>query len=237
MARQLGFILASVLTASSALAHDDTRPRILTVGGTGEVSVVPDRADVGLAVEASERSLEEAEKGVTEAVARVLKVCDELGIPRNLVGSAQLMVQPQYETGKIISGRPKIVGYIVSRQLSVDLRDLSRLGRLLQGAVDAGANQVSGPSFGSSRKDEHQRAALAKAAEDAQANARELAKTLGVKLGRLHSLSASEAGGEPPREMYATRMKAMVGQESAAASYEPGEIKFHASVTAEYDLP
>jgi uncharacterized protein YggE len=239
MARRLSFLLASILLIPGpAPAHEEPRPRLLTVTGSGDVSVVPDRADVGLAVEASEKTLADAEKNVADGVARLLKLCDGLEIPRNQVRSAQSIVQPQYDEGSLVSGgRPRIVGYIVSRQVEIDLRDLSRLGRLLQGAVESGANRITGTSFGSSKKEEHQRAALAKAADDAQASAQVLAKSLGVKLGRLHSLSANESGGEPQPLFYQARMKSMAAEAPAAATYEAGEIRFSASVTADFDLP
>jgi hypothetical protein len=227
--------LVALTLCAAAAAHDEPRPRLLAVSGEGEVEVAPDRVDVGFSVEASEKSLADAEKAVTEATARLLKLCDALGIPRGDVRSAQLSVHPQYDGG-VISSRPRIVGYRVSRQIDVDLRDLAKLGRLLQGAVETGANRVSGVTLGSTRRDEHQRAALAKAAEDARANAEVLARTLGVKLGRLHSLTASESGGMPQPMPFETRMKAMSAP-AADQTYEAGEIRFQATVTAEFDLP
>ena len=228
--------LGALIFCAAAAAHDGPKDRLLTVGGEGEVEVAPDRADVGFSVEASEKSLADAEKAVTEATAKLLRLCDSLGIPKAEVRSAQLIVNPQYDGG-VVSNRPRIVGYYVSRQIDIDLRDLSKLGKLLQGAVDTGANRMSGVSFGSTRKDEHQRAALARAAEDAKANAEALAKATGVKLGRLHTLVASESGGMPMMMMeQRMNMKAM----SAPApdqTYQAGEIKFQASVTAEFDLP
>jgi hypothetical protein len=227
--------LVALTLAATAAAHEEPRPRLLTVSGEGEVEVAPDRADVGFSVEASEKNLADAEKAVTDGVARLLKLCDALGIPKADVRSAQLNVHPQYDGG-VVSSRPRIVGYFVSRQVDVDLRDLGKLGKLLQGAVETGANRVSGVGFGSTKKDEHQRAALARAAEDARANAEVLARAMGVKLGRLHALSASESGAAP--EMFQPRMamKAMAGAD-AEQGYQAGEIRFQASVTAEYDLP
>lgn len=232
--RYAGALVALIFSAAAA-AHEEARPRLLTVTGQGEVKVAPDRADVSFAVEAAEKTLADAEKQVGAGVAQLLKLCESLEIPKAQVRSAQLSVAPQYDSS-IVSGRPKIVGYTVSRQVDVDLRDLARLGRLLQGAVDHGANRVSGVSFGSTKKDEHQRAALALAAEDAKANAAALARTMGVKLGRLHALTAAESGGMPQPMMYTmqARSKAM---EMADQSYQAGEMTFQAAVTAEFDLP
>ena len=232
--RRFTCALVALTFSAAAAAHDEPKSRLLAVSGEGEVSVAPDRADVSFSAEASEKSLADAEKAVTESTAKLLKLCESLGIPKSHVRSAQLNVSPQYDGG-VISSRPRIVGYFVSRQVDVELRDLGKLGKLLQGAVEGGANRVGGVSFGSTRKDEHQRAALALAAEDAKANAEVLAKAMGVKLGRLHTLAASESGGAPPMPMMQLR-KAMVS-EAADQTYQAGEMKFQASVTAEFDLP
>lgn len=230
-----GIALGALIFAAAAAAHDEPRPRVLSVSGTGEVEVTPDRADVAFAVEASEKALADAEAAVGEGVAALLKLCESLGIPKQRIRSAQLSVQPQYD-GSIVNNRPRIVGYLVSRQVDVDLQDLSRLGRLLQGAVAGGANRVSGVQFGSSKEDEHQREALARAAADARANAEVLARTLGVKLGRLRMLVAAESGGAP-QPMYLERKTMAASGMAADQTYEAGVIRFGATVNVEYDLP
>ncbi len=229
-------LVALTLFSAAAAAHEEPRPRLLTASGEGEVEVAPDRADVAFSVEASEKQLADAERIVTEGATRLLKLCDSLGIAKGDVRSAQLSVHPQYDSG-VVSNRPRIVGYFVSRRVDVDLRDLSKLGKLLQGAVETAANRVSGVSFGSSRKDEHERAALARAAEDAKANAETLARAMGVKLGRVHAMVASASGGMP-MEMRARTFGAMkMAGDGAEQSYQAGEMKFQASVTVEFDLP
>lgn len=228
--------LVALMFCAAAAAHDEGRPRLLAASGEGEVKVAPDRADVAFAVEAGEKTLADAEQKVGDGVVSLLKLCDALGIPKQRVRSAQLSVQPQYD-GSIVSNRPRIVGYVVSRQVDVELDDLAKLGRLLQGAVESGANRVAGVGFRSSKKDQHQRAALALAAEDARDNAAVLAKALGVKLGRLHALNSSESGGMP-QPMYFERKRALSAAPAAVEqSYEPGEIRFNATVNVEYDLP
>lgn len=231
---RLAGALVALMFSAAAAAHEEPRPRLLTVAGIGEVKVAPDRADVSFAAEASEKALGDAEKAVSDGVARLLKLCESLDIPKTQIRSAQLSVQPQYD-GSVVSNRPRIVGYRVSRQIDVDLRDLSKLGRLLQGAVEGGANSVHGVSFGSTKKDEHQRAALALAAEDAKTNAVVLARSMGVKLGRLHTLSAQESGGQPMPAPY--MMRAQKSMEAADATYQAGEMAFTANVTVEFDLP
>ena len=79
--RRLACALAALTLSAAAAAHEEPKPRLLAVSGEGEVSVAPDRADVGFSVEASEKNLADAEKIVTDSVTRLLKLCDSLGIP------------------------------------------------------------------------------------------------------------------------------------------------------------
>src|SRR5262245_27237597 len=87
---RLACALAALTLSLAAAGHEEPKARLLAVGGEGEVSVAPDRADVGFSVEASEKALADAERTVTEGTAKLLKLCDTLGIPKNNVRSAQL---------------------------------------------------------------------------------------------------------------------------------------------------
>src|SRR5205085_4851758 len=114
--------LSALIFSAAAAAADEPRPRLLSVSGEGEISVAPDRADVSFAVETSEKVLADAEKGVSDGVARLLKLCESLGVPKSRIRSAQLSVAPQYDSsGMLSNGRPRIVGYVVSREVRVDL--------------------------------------------------------------------------------------------------------------------
>ena len=124
---------------------------------------------------------------------------------------------------------------MVSRQVQVELRDLEKLGALLERAVDAGVNQVNDPLLDSSRRKEIEREALVRAVQDAKANAETLARAAGATLGPVRTLNGSASA--PPVPMYRQRV-AMASDAAMApeATYQAGEMKFNASVNAEYDL-
>ena len=115
--------------------------------------------------------------------------------------------------------------------------DLDKIGDYLQKATDAGINNVSNPQLESSRAEDLQRQALAKAALDAQAKARVLADTLGVKLGTVHTVSASSELSPPePRPM----MRGMAMAKAAPSGNEEmgfaaGEIRYTSNISAEFD--
>jgi uncharacterized protein len=226
-------LAALVMPAAPALA-DDSRPRTVSVTGQGEVSAQPDMARVTLGVEARRQTLAEARSAVTSTVDRVLALTRDLRIDPKYVNATRLQVQPEYSWNEKDRKRV-LLGYVVSRQVDVELRDLDQLGALLERAVDAGANQVGDASLDSTRRKELERQAMALAVQDARLNAEALARAAGMQLGAVRTLNAS--GSAPPMPMY--RMSAAMADAAAPppeATYQASDMKFAASVSAEYDL-
>jgi len=229
--------LALLLAAPPAsLAGEEPGPRTVNVSGSGEVSAEPDLAHVTLGIEARRPVMAEARTEVTATLERVLRLTRDLGIDPKHVNATRLQVQPEYSWNEQDRKRV-LLGYLVSRQVQVELRDLEQLGPLLERAVDVGVNQVSDPVLDSSRRKDLEREAMGRAVEDARLNAEALARAAGMRLGPVRTMSGSTAG--PPVPMY---RHGVVMSEAAAApppaeeTYQPGQLKFGASVNVEYDL-
>ncbi len=212
-------------------------PRSITVAGTGSVTGEPDKARVQFTVQKSNPVMATARADALAVVERFLALTKKLGIEPKKVRTTSALVNPEYrweqQTGKQI-----LTGYMVQRQLEVEVTDLDKLGALIEGAVSAGVNNVSPPMLDSSKRRDLNRQALAAAATDAEKNARAIAETLGVKLGALRELTAGDANPpQPPVPM--VRMKAAAMAESmdaGAATYEPGSLEFVARVNATFDV-
>jgi len=231
----LAWMVAPLSLAGGAAAAAETPPRLVSVSGAGEVKAQPDMAYVTIGVEARKATVNEARAQVNAAVERLLALTRELKIDPKHVDSTRLQVQPDYRWDEA-TRRQVLQGYLVNRQLEVEVHDLDRLGTLLEKAVSAGANQVGGARLDSSRRKELERQALALAVEDARLNADTLARAAGAKLGPVQSLSASST---TPMPMYAER--AMVAAappagDAADQSYQAGEMKFTGNVSAQYEL-
>ena len=231
----LASLLALAIAPLAVHAADTDRPRAVSVSGNGEVSAEPDVAHVTLGVEARKPTMAEARTAVAATVDRVLTLTRELRIDPKLVNATRLQVQPEYSWNEKDRKRV-LLGYLVSRQVQVELRDLEQLGPLLERAVDAGVNQVNDPLLDSSRRKALEREAMAKAVEDARLNAETLARAAGVKLGPVRTMNGSSSA--PPMPMY--RRGAVMADMAAAAppaeTYVPGGMKFNATVNVEYDL-
>lgn len=225
--------LAVVLLPVALAFADEARPRTVSVTGQGEVTAEPDLAHVVLGVEARRPALAEARTEVAAAVERLLAPTKALGIDPRLVNATRMQVQPEYRWNEKDRQRV-LLGYFVSRQVQVELRNLEQLGTLLERAVDAGANQVSDPVLDSTRRKDLERDAMTRAVQDARQNAETLARAAGVKLGPVRVLSAAPVGPVMPR--YRMAMAMAEASMPPEETFQPGDMKFSASVSAEYDL-
>lgn len=222
-------------TAVAAPAGDGAELRTLTVGGTGEVHATPDRATVTLGIQARETTLEGARTAANQVVTRLLKAARELGVADAQIHSTRLSVNPEVNYNDPKHGRP-VVAYTVQRQVIVDLRDIDRLGELLERGISAGANVAGDPVLDSSRRADLEREALAKAVADARANAQVLAGALDAGVGPARTVSVGGGDGGRPFLQAPMAMLRTAAAAPAPESYQSGELSFTASVTVTFDL-
>jgi hypothetical protein len=229
-------VAVSMLACAGVATASETPLRLVSVTGSGEVKAQPDMAHVTLGIESRRPTLAEARTEVNLTVDRILALTRELKIDPKLVDSTRLQVQPDYRWDEKAS-KQVLLGYVVSRQIAVEVRDLDRLGTLLEKSVSAGVNQLGEARLDSSRRKELEREALTKAVDDARLNADTLARAAGAKLGPVQSLSAA---GTMPVPMYSQRAMTMAAPapmaDEAEQSYQPSEMKFTSSVSAQFEL-
>jgi hypothetical protein len=220
-----------LLAVSPAAAQEET-PRRLVVTGTGEVSARPDVAVIsaGVVVQADTASAALAEN--TRAMNAVLEQLRAAGLAAEDIQTAQFAVMPLYESRQPDPQRtepPGIVGYQVSNQVTARVREIDRLGVILDALVGAGANSIDGPYFDLADPKQALGEARDAAVADALAKARRYATAAGVQLGEILAL---EEGGAyaPPRPMM--RAEAM----AASVPIAPGQTELSASVTMTFAI-
>jgi uncharacterized protein YggE len=236
----LGLVFAAALAVAQTAPPAPMqmqRPRTITVAGSGTVVGEPDKARVQLTVQKSNPAMERARADAVAVVEKFLALTKKLGIDPKKVRTTSSFVNPEYRWDEK-NNRQVLIGYMVQRQLEVEVNDLDKLGPLIEGAVDAGVNNVSPPMLDSSKRRDLNRQALAAASKDAEANARAIAETLGVKLGALRELTAGDATPPPPRPMpMMMKMEAAVAADARGAeTYSPGSLEFEARVDATFDV-
>lgn len=225
-----GALLTTVTHAQST-----EQPRTIAVNGLGEVRAQPDMATVVLGAEARKPKLEQARAEVAQAVDGILKLARELKIDPKDVQATRINVQPEYNWDQNARER-NLIGYYVSRQVEIELRDLGKLGQLLERATDLGVNQLGDPRLDSSKRKELAREALAAAIADARLNAEVAAKAAGVKLGTPRIVTANTQSHPPPVPVMGAALPMGAPLEKAADTYRSGEMTFTVTVHMQYDM-
>ena len=225
-------------TASAQMPGMGPPPRTISVSGSGTVDATPDIAHLTLAVQRRDANMQVARDATIKVSKAFLALCTKLGIKENKIRTSGLTIQPEYRWDEK-QNQQIFTGYFVQRQLQVEINDLDKLGDVIEGAIDAGVNEVSPPQLDSSKAKDLNRDALAAATADAKANAERIATTLGVKLGPVRTVVAGGSSPPPPMPMMEKRVFATAMADSSAgqaANYVPGEISFEGRVDATFDV-
>ncbi|HKG26608.1 MAG TPA: SIMPL domain-containing protein [Thermomicrobiales bacterium] len=182
------------MAAQDATPVPSGSPAVVTVLGHGAATVTPDIATVTIGVQVTKPTLPEAQSEATAQMTAVLEAIKAAGIDEKDIQTAYYSVNvlQNYDN----TGNPtEVIGYQVSNQVNVVVRDLDKVGQLLEDVVAAGANSIYGITFGVSDPSDAQSQARADAVADAKKRAEELAKAAGLSLGRV--LSISEGISQP----------------------------------------
>ena len=141
----IGLWMSVVLLSSNAFASE----RTIRVTGVGQVKAPPDMATIytGVVTQASDAELALAANN--SAMRQIMRVLTEQQVAKKDIQTSSFNVSPEYERPPR-GGRPtqKIIGYRVTNQVQVHVRNLPNLGEVLDALVSAGSNRVSGISFG-----------------------------------------------------------------------------------------
>ncbi len=229
-------ILLAGMTASAQAEEIKTAQVVVT--GEGEVSLAPDMAIASLGVTTEAETARNALSANNEAMADVIESMKNAGVEAKDLQTSGFSIQPRYNHHVPRKSEelkpPSIVGYTVSNNLTVRIRDLSSLGEIMDKSVTLGVNTGGSIQFVNDKTDDAIRKARIAAMKDARNKALTLTKAAGVELGRL--VEISENSHRPgPIAMARGRMMA----EAAMASPVPvegGENTYRVSVSAIWEI-
>jgi uncharacterized protein len=228
-------VLCCLLRPAAGQAPDsDARERpTISVNGSAEVAVTPDRAVVRLGVQAESSAAAASQQEVNRVMREIVEAVKAKKIPERAIRTEDLSLFPVYDTAQ--AARPgrqpeqRIVAYRASNVVSVELTDLAAVGGVVDAGIAAGANQVQGITFGLRDDASVRAAALRAAVADARAQAETVAAALGMRLDGVSEVSVSGGGGGPPVPL--RRVLAV-----ADTVVQPGEVSVSANVSAKYFL-
>jgi uncharacterized protein len=200
----------------------------ISVIGTGHVTLTPDRASFTAGVQTQAPSVAAASQDNAARMTAVIAALKKAGATERELRTFGLTIYPQQAMGD--GKAPRIVGYQVSNNVTVTRDDPKAVAALIEAAVQAGANTVSGVTFVVADPARGRDAGLQAAFADARAKAEVLAKAAGRTAGR--ALAITEGGAAvPPVPMY--RQRAEMASMQAPVESGTEELTFTVSVVFE----
>ncbi len=234
---QCSLLVSLVFVGVVAQASEEPVPRIM-VTGEGSVDIAPDMAVLVLSVNREAPTAREALTANSAAMSKVLAAMTGLGIDKRDLQTANFDIQPRYtHPGRQSNGAaeaPKLVGYIVRNSLSVRVRDISRVGEVLDTSVTLGVNEGGSILFTNDDPSAAITQARVKAMEEALSKASTLADAADVSLGNV--LEISEQNYSPrPTPMLAQARMSMDSAESVPIAAGENSYKVTVSVSLAID--
>lgn len=212
-----------------AMPADST---LLSVSASADAKRVPDVASISTGVVTQATDANAAMRANAVQMDKVMVAIRAAGIAERDIQTSGINLNPQYNYRD--NAPPTITGYQASNTVSITVRDLSKLGKVLDTLVEQGANQVNGPSFEVDKPDEAYDEARVGALRKAQARAETYADALGLKVRRI--VSISEGGSSMPRPMPMVRMMATDAGMAKETSVAPGETTLSVNLDVVFEL-
>lgn len=194
------------------------QPPSLNVGARGEIKVAPDRATVHIAVQTRAENAAAAASENARIQQRVIAAIRAVGVPNDQISTTQYNVLPDYRYEP--NREARLVGYRVVNTVVVELRQIERVGPVLDAALGAGANMITSLHFYASNTETARREAIARAIQTARGDAEAMARAAGGTLGTLMEAHVGAYYAPPPPPM--ARMEAQVSA-PADTPINPGQ--------------
>ena len=214
--------------ASIGATSDGT---LLNVSAQAEARRVPDIATISAGVVTQAADGNTAMRQNAEQMAKVVSAIKAAGIADKDVQTSGISLNPQYRY--VENEAPSITGYQATNTVSLKVRDITKLGKVLDSLAAQGANQINGPSFQIDQPepvyDEARLAALKKAKDRAET----YAKALDLKVRRIISISEGGGGGFRPVPMMAMSARGKAEMDTAVS---PGETEVSVSLDVVFEL-
>lgn len=228
--KKISFTMMLVLVLALGSANAASVPEHsgrLEVTGNAVITAAPDTAQVILGVETANTSAERATTENAERMASVLNALESLGIDASAISTSGYNVYSYSDTYG--TEKPAETTYYVHNRITITTDELDQVGKIVDVAVKAGANQVQSVTFDIVDKQEMQLQALEVAIKQALAKADVMSRSAGQTLGGI--VSINEGYGTYVAQNESLKMMAVGYDGGASTSITPGEVEVTAQVT------
>lgn len=228
--------LVCVLFLMSGIAHAE-QASVVTVSASGSATSIPDVAVVTLGVQSEAATARAALDANNKVMSDVLVALKGFGVAAKDMQTSDLAIAPQFHYPQNNrSGQPEapsIIGYAVTNQLMVRVRDIARLGEILDMSVSLGVNAGGNIRFETDNTEKVLELARVQAVSNAFAKAETLAEAAGVKLGKILDISEVTGNSQPDWR------RSMASEARVAASVVPvaeGEISHRVDIQIRWSI-
>ena len=233
----LALALATTLPMTSQATPTDLATAaqpgtLLSIAASAEASRASDIATLSTGVVTQSLEANTAMRNNAVQMDKVMTALRAAGIAERDIQTSGINLNPQYKYADNLP--PKIVGYQASNTVNVKVRQLDKLGKVLDTLVAQGANQINGPSFGIDKPDTAYTEARIAAVKKAQAQAQTYAETLGLRVLRI--VSINEGGSSQPHPLQDMRVMAMAAPMEKSTAVATGESAVSVSLEMVFEL-
>lgn len=193
------------------------------VTGEGKATLKPDSATIRVGVVAKGQTAKAAQDQMNENINKVIEAIKALGIPESDIKTQNYNVNPVYD----YSEGQKITNYSANTNITIKVKNVDLVNKIIDAATSNGANVVGGAEFENLDKTQAENEARSKAITDAKNKAQNIAKTAGFSLGRLIGYQEGFVGEPRPLTMLAADSKTQI---------EPGTNEVTVTVTLSYEV-
>lgn len=236
LALALSLLVAVAAAPDTALAegYSPESGTLLQIEAEGSVDVAPDMMGVSVSVVTTGATAAEALDSNNELAARLIAAVKASGLEIGELNTAGLDVNARFardpddalEVGEL----PRILGYVATNRLDVELSEVAQAGELISLMFEAGANEIHGPSFTLADRRPAQRLAEQAAIAEARAEADNYAAALGMRVVRVLRVFDRQFRDDSDDRIVVT------GSRSRPTPIEPGDVTFTATVHVEFLL-
>ena len=227
------FLAVFLLSISTAFAAQKDAPAAptLSVEGQGQGTATPDMATVTIGVTTRADDAAKAQNDNAWVAAQIQNAVEGLGIAEKDIQTRNYSFYPNYSTEK--NHQNEITGYTVNTSVVVVVRDIKLTGKVIDAALNHGANEISSLDFSASDTRAVRKEALLNAVQDARDKADVIAKGLGKRIVGIQSVSENTGYLETRR--FNGNMLLAAAKDSATP-IAPGSLSMTATVHVDFIL-
>ncbi|MDR9852016.1 SIMPL domain-containing protein [Paenibacillus sp. VCA1] len=226
--------VTGITGVSTAYADQDVQRNVVNVVGKGEISVKPDIAYLSIGVDTQAETAQSAQKANAEKIQKITDLLKNTWkIADKDIQSVSFYVQPNYVYND--KDGQKVKGYTAHHTLQVSYRDLSKVGKLLDDASNAGANNIDNVTFSVENRDQFEEQVIQKAMANADLKAGAIAKAAKRQLGMVLVVSQGDVGN--PVVFTNAKLDSLATADAGnSTSVSPGEVKVSTQLSVQYEL-